>query len=152
MGEEYGEPAPFQFFSDHIDEEIAAATRAGRREEFAAFAGFNKGDIPDPQDRATFERSKLTRQVAPAIARLYEELLAARRRLPPGDAGAIEFDEDARWLRVRRGEFELVCNFAGESRLVPCQCTSVELCTHDPAPVPADGNVELPPLSGALIR
>ena len=27
MGEEYGEPAPFQFFSDHIDVEIAEATR-----------------------------------------------------------------------------------------------------------------------------
>ena len=36
MGEEYGEPAPFQFFCDHIDEEIATATREGRRREFAA--------------------------------------------------------------------------------------------------------------------
>ena len=29
QGEEYGERAPFQFFSDHIDAEIAAATRDG---------------------------------------------------------------------------------------------------------------------------
>ena len=44
MGEEYGEPAPFQFFSDHIDKEIADATRDGRRQEFAAFASFTGGD------------------------------------------------------------------------------------------------------------
>ena len=62
MGEEYGEPAPFQFFSDHIDEEIATATRDGRRREFAAFAEFAGEEVPDPQDPATFERSKLTRE------------------------------------------------------------------------------------------
>nr|MBA2637733.1 malto-oligosyltrehalose trehalohydrolase [Solirubrobacterales bacterium] len=46
MGEEYGEPAPFQFFSSHIDEEIAVATREGRRREFAAFASFGH-EVPD---------------------------------------------------------------------------------------------------------
>ncbi len=51
MGEEYGEDAPFQFFSDHIDPDIAQATRDGRRAEFASFAEFAKEEIPDPQDR-----------------------------------------------------------------------------------------------------
>ena len=50
------EQAPFQFFSDHIDEEIAIATRLGRLEDLAGFAAT---DLPDPQDPATFERSKL---------------------------------------------------------------------------------------------
>ncbi len=50
MGEEYGERAPFQFFSNHIDEEIAVATREGRRREFAAFASFDK-ELPDPRTR-----------------------------------------------------------------------------------------------------
>ena len=49
MGDEYGEPAPFQFFTDHIDEEIAIATREGRRREFAAFAPFAGEEVPDPQ-------------------------------------------------------------------------------------------------------
>jgi len=31
MGEEYGETAPCQFFTDHIDPDIAEATREGRR-------------------------------------------------------------------------------------------------------------------------
>ncbi len=61
QGEEYGEDAPFMFFSDHIDEDIAAATREGRRREFAAFAEFRGREVPDPQDPATFEASKLTR-------------------------------------------------------------------------------------------
>ncbi len=38
MGEEYGEEAPFLFFSDHIDPDIAEATRTGRRREFARLA------------------------------------------------------------------------------------------------------------------
>jgi maltooligosyltrehalose trehalohydrolase len=150
MGEEYGEPAPFQFFSDHIDKRIADATREGRRREFAAFAEFGE-EIPDPQDVATFERSKLTRQRDPELASLYSELIAARRRLPPGDADAIEFDEQERWLRIQRGPFEILCNFADEARRVPCEGKSVELSTHE-APRPSNGHAELPPMSGALIR
>ena len=52
MGEEHGERAPFQFFSDHIDKRMADATREGRREEFAAFAEFAGEEVPDPQDPA----------------------------------------------------------------------------------------------------
>jgi maltooligosyltrehalose trehalohydrolase len=150
MGEEYGEEAPFQFFSDHIDEDIAQATREGRRAEFASFAAFSGEEIPDPQDRATFERSKLTRRRDPALSNLYAELLKTRRRLPPGDVDAIEFDEDGRWLRVRRGRFELAMNFAREARHVPCSGESVVLATTAADPAIVDGHVELEPMSGAL--
>jgi maltooligosyltrehalose trehalohydrolase len=150
MGEEYGEQAPFQFFSDHIDEAIAQATREGRREEFASFGEFSE-EIPDPQDRATFERSKLTRRRDPALAGLYAELLATRPRLAPGDVDAIEFDEASRWLRVRRGAFELVMNFASEPRRVPCSGESVVLATIAGEPAVEHGYVELAPMSGALI-
>jgi maltooligosyltrehalose trehalohydrolase len=150
MGEEYGEPAPFQFFCDHIDPEIATATREGRRHEFAAFARFDE-DIPDPQAVETFERSKLTRRTDAALVGLYAELLAARRRLPAGDVHTVEFDEQSRWLRVRRGPFELVCNFASELRLVPCEGESVALATHG-TPALADGHVQLGPLAGALLE
>jgi maltooligosyltrehalose trehalohydrolase len=150
MGEEYGEDAPFQFFTDHIDEEIATATREGRRSEFAAFAQFGE-EIPDPQALATFEASKLSREGDPGIARLYRELIAARREIPPGDAEEVAFDEDARWLRVRRGGSELVCNFAGEEVRVPCQGSRIRLATHAETPI-ADAHIELPALSGALVR
>ena len=149
MGEEYGEEAPFQFFSDHIDEEIATATREGRRREFAAFAQFGQ-EIPDPQDVSPFEASKLPRSVDPELAALYRELIAVRRELPPGDADEIAFDEDARWLRVTRGKFELACNFSSGTIQVPCRGSQVRLATHG-EPRPRDGHVELPGCSGALV-
>ena len=149
MGEEHGEPAPFQFFTDHIDEEIATATREGRRREFAAFAQFAGEEVPDPQDPATFERSKLTWEQDPALRELYARLLRARREVR-GEAEA-DFDEDARWLRVRRGDHELVCNFAESPRIVAVTRSSMVLATHDGAEL-CDGSVTLPPLAGALLR
>ena len=62
MGEEYGETAPFQYFVSHSDPALIEAVRQGRREEFAAFAW--QGEVPDPQDEATFRRSRLNRDLA----------------------------------------------------------------------------------------
>jgi maltooligosyltrehalose trehalohydrolase len=148
MGEEHGERAPFQFFSDHIDKRIADATREGRRREFAAFAEFARREVPDPQDPATFERSKLTRRGGGRVRELYAALLRARRELPPG-VDSVEFSEDDGWLRVRRGAFELACNFAARARTVPVEGRSVALATHDAQL--AGGGVRLPARAGALI-
>jgi maltooligosyltrehalose trehalohydrolase len=150
MGEEYGEPAPFQFFSDHIDAEIADATREGRRAEFAAFASFGE-EIPDPQAPETFESSKLSRVRDPALARLYGELLRARQELPRGDPDTIDFDEESRWLRLERGDFEVVCNFARRPVRVGCKGEKVLIATHEEAEL-TDGAIQLPPLAGALLR
>ena len=153
QGEEYGELAPFQFFTDHIDAEIADATRNGRRREFAAFAEFSGEEVPDPQDVATFERSKLTREGAPEGLRdLHARLLRARRELPPpGDADDISYDERAGWLAVRRGECTLLANFARNPVHVPRERTEeVLLATHELTLEP--GFVVLRPLSGALVR
>ena len=109
MGEEYGETAPFQFFTDHDDPAIAKATREGRRKEFAKFSGF-RGEVPDPQARATFERSRLHPEAGdPELRAFYAELIRLRRTLPR----RIETDADERRrvLRVRRGERELVVDF-----------------------------------------
>ena len=149
MGEEYGELAPFQFFSSHVDDEIAVATRQGRRQEFASFATFG-GDVPDPEDPASFERSKLTRHGDPAIARLYRELIGARRKLGRSEAEAIEYDERALWLRLRRGAFELVCNFGSGPLELPC-AGAIELATGSDAHLAA-GYLKLPAMSGVLIR
>jgi maltooligosyltrehalose trehalohydrolase len=149
MGEEYGERAPFQFFSDHVDKEIAEATREGRRREFEAFAEFG-GEVPDPQAVATYERSKLTRTRDDGLTRLYAELLKARVQLPSGDVGAIDFDRRAKWLRVKRGSFELVMNFSRQRRSLRCEgcvqlATTQEIAVHE-------GRIDLAPLSGALIE
>jgi maltooligosyltrehalose trehalohydrolase len=151
QGEEHGERAPFQFFSDHIDEEIAVATREGRRREFAAFAQFAGEEVPDPQDPATFRASKLTREGEPeTLHDLYAALLRARAELPPGEAEAIAFDEHAGWLRFARGPFTLVANFSQRDTHVPVEGTvETVLTTHHATLEP--GYVVLPALSGALL-
>jgi maltooligosyltrehalose trehalohydrolase len=110
MGEEYGETAPFQFFTDHDDPEIARATREGRRKEFTKFAAFAGEDVPDPQARATFERSRLRpEQGDEALRAFYAELIALRRNLPSEVETTV--DEKRRTLHVRRGNTELVADF-----------------------------------------
>ncbi|HEY7538004.1 MAG TPA: alpha-amylase family glycosyl hydrolase [Gaiellaceae bacterium] len=109
-GEEYGETAPFQFFTDHDDPAIAQATREGRRKEFARFRAFGGDDIPDPQAPETFDRSRLSPESGDADLRaFYAELLRLRRTLPR--AVETDVDERRRRLRVRRGEVELVADF-----------------------------------------
>ena len=106
MGEEHFETAPFQFFTDHIDPAIAEATREGRQREFADFTSFSGEEVPDPQALETFLRSKLhPREPDP----LYRELLALRRELPR--ELEAEADEEAKVLRLRRGDATLVADF-----------------------------------------
>jgi maltooligosyltrehalose trehalohydrolase len=107
MGEEYGERNPFQFFTDHIDPEIAEATRAGRKREFERFGGV-AGELPDPQERATFERSKLSRREDAGVKAVYERFLALRRGLPRELRTSVEGDV----LRARRGAAELTVDLA----------------------------------------
>jgi maltooligosyltrehalose trehalohydrolase len=116
MGEEYGETAPFQFFTDHDDPAIAEATREGRKREFAKFTAF-QGEVPDPQDPATFERSKLHPEMGDdGLRAFYTELIALRRSLPREvDTDA---DETRRVLRVRRGNRELIADFASMTAVI----------------------------------
>lgn len=85
MGEEYAEDAPFQYFVSHGDPALIEAVRQGRREEFAAFHW--QGELPDPQDEATFQRSKLRRWLRHqghhrVLWELHRELLRLRRERP----------------------------------------------------------------------
>ena len=129
QGEEHGEDAPFMFFTDHIDEEIAIATREGRRREFADFAAFAGEEVPDPQAEDTFLRSKLTRNEDPEIAALYRDLLRVRRTLTPGDAGLVEHDDEHGILRVERGAHVLVANFGTEPTTIAADGVDVVVST-----------------------
>ncbi len=152
QGEEHGEHAPFLFFADHIDEEIAVATREGRRREFAAFAEFAGEEVPDPQDPATFQRSKLTRSGEPEGLRdLYARLLAARRAIGPGEAHA-DFDEHQGWLQraPRRAPRARQLLPATTVHVPVDRAVELELATHHATVEP--GHVVLPPLAGALVR
>jgi maltooligosyltrehalose trehalohydrolase len=85
MGEEYGEPAPFLYFVDHGDPDLARAVRQGRKREFACFA--RQGEPPDPAAVETFLGSRLRpalRRQEPHLwlYRLYRECLRLRRERP----------------------------------------------------------------------
>jgi maltooligosyltrehalose trehalohydrolase len=82
MGQEYDEPNPFLFFTDYGDPALQQAVREGRRQEFKDF-GFADDQVPDPQDTATFERSKLNWQLTQGEKLMldwYKSLLALRRK------------------------------------------------------------------------
>ena len=85
MGQEYGEPAPFLYFTDHGDPALRAAVSGARREEFAAFGW--SGEVPDPQDPETFARSRLHWELQgqephQGLWELHRTLLALRREHP----------------------------------------------------------------------
>lgn len=86
MGEEYGDPAPFQYFISHSDPDLVEAVRDGRRKEFASFNW--KGDIPDPQSEATFRACKLNYLLAQdgshkSLRDFYQALIETRKHVRP---------------------------------------------------------------------
>ena len=119
MGEEWGSSSPFQFFSSHPEPELARATAEGRKREFADH-GWNADDIPDPQDPATFERSKLKWDEIDEgdhsrLRGFYQGMLALRRNEPDLndpwlDHLGIDYDEEQRWFVMRRGSICIACN------------------------------------------
>jgi maltooligosyltrehalose trehalohydrolase len=97
MGEEYGETAPFQYFTSHGDEKLMEAVRKGRQQEFAAFAW--EGETPDPQTEETFSRSKLHHALKDqephrTLRALYRELLGVRREYALAGTGKVEILEN----------------------------------------------------------
>lgn len=90
MGQEYGEPRPFAYFTSHGDPELVEAVRRGRREEFRDFAW--EREPPDPQDPATFEACILHPELAAepphrGLLALYRRLLRLRREHAAGLVG-----------------------------------------------------------------
>jgi maltooligosyltrehalose trehalohydrolase len=86
MGQEWSASTPFQYFTDHA-EPLGRAVTEGRRREHAHFASFAHRDVPDPQDVAAFERSKLDWEEPrkldhAAMLAWYRALLRLRREHP----------------------------------------------------------------------
>ncbi|HEX8290648.1 MAG TPA: malto-oligosyltrehalose trehalohydrolase [Pyrinomonadaceae bacterium] len=140
MGEEWGERAPFLYFTSHTDPELGRAVRVGREEEYNSFVrgeGETEstiGGFSDPQSEITFVRSKLNwesleRQPHAGMLAFYRDLLALRRAHAPLSncdkaRTRVRFDEERRWLCVERGDeaggrATLICNLSPEARAVP---------------------------------
>lgn len=125
QGEEWSASSPFRYFTDHQDPELGRAVTEGRTNEFSHF-GWDPADVPDPQDPATYETSKLVwDEVAePGHAELLEwhrDLITLRRRHRSLTDGRwadqrIDHDPDVGWIRIRRGDVIVVLNLGS----VPC--------------------------------
>ncbi len=94
QGEEWGAGTPWQYFTDFADSDLARAVTEGRRSEFSSF-GWEPEDVPDPQDRATFDRSRLDWSELDLdshreILDWYRTLIGLRRSLPALTAGDLQ--------------------------------------------------------------
>ncbi|MFI6460366.1 malto-oligosyltrehalose trehalohydrolase [Streptomyces sp. NPDC050528] len=155
MGEEWAAGTPWQFFTDHTDPDLAEAVRQGRRREFTSH-GWAAEDVPDPQDPATRDRSCLdwTEPQTEPHARVlawYRRLIALRHQEPdltdPDLTDTkVAYDEDARWLALRRGDVRVAVNLGKEPAAIPLGTRPAEiLAAWEPVEVPgADGLLRLP--------
>ena len=163
MGEEFGASTPWQFFTSHPEPELAEATATGRLEEFAAM-GWDPEVVPDPQDPETFTRSKLKWPEASdgehaRLLDLYKQLISLRRATPelsqPGFAAtSVAFDDDAKWLVMRRGGIEVALNFSPGTAQLPCRGHDVLLATDGGTRLDAAGpepRLVLPGHSAAIV-
>ena len=127
MGEEWSASTPWQFFTDFPDPELGRAISEGRRGEFAAH-GWDKDDVPDPQDPSTHQASILQwSQVGVGehreMLQWYRRLIALRRSEPAladGDLSVVQVDRkpgagaSEGWVIMRRGAFSVVANLDPE--------------------------------------
>ncbi|WP_156725443.1 malto-oligosyltrehalose trehalohydrolase [Streptomyces apocyni] len=162
MGEEWGARTPWQFFTDHTDPELADAVRRGRRREFAAH-GWAEGDVPDPQDPGTRDRScldwnELEKDPHARLLAWHRKLIALRRAQPDlldPDLAAVRsaYSESARWFAFRRGEVRIAVNLSREPAAIPLQGGAARvLAAWQPTEAPgADGRLNLPGESCVLL-
>jgi maltooligosyltrehalose trehalohydrolase len=160
QGEEWAASTPFQYFTDHEDMELGRLVSEGRKKEFQAF-GWSPDEVPDPQDPATFERSKLNwdeiqQPEHAGMLAWYKKLIAFRHANPSLANGSLEevdvqFDEEQKWLTMRRGTIILALNLA-ETTLSLCVPQGAKLTIGSANAISVEqGKVTLPPDSVAIL-
>jgi maltooligosyltrehalose trehalohydrolase len=125
QGEEWGAGTPFLYFTDHQDPALSRLVAEGRAREFSSFQW--SGEVPNPQDARTFERSKLdwselTKPPHAEILDWHRRLMALRSHRSADGIDArpdVEFDAAAGWLRCRHADVLTLCNFAAQPQHVP---------------------------------
>jgi len=162
QGEEWGASAPFLYFTDFPETELAESVRAGRCREFAAF-GWNPDSIPNPQAPESFARSKLNwaeLSNAPHYLLLdwYQRLIRLRQAEPLLHDGKLEsvqthFDEVERWLVMERAAITVACNLADHPQYIPLRVGEHRsLLAFEPGVNVLNGSVNLPPESVAILK
>ncbi|WP_121257202.1 malto-oligosyltrehalose trehalohydrolase [Nocardioides ferulae] len=167
QGEEWAASAPFQFFTSHPEPELGQATAEGRIREFERM-GWDPAAVPDPQDPATFQRSKLDWSEADGgrharMLAAYQRLAALRREWPdltdPSfGATSCDVEEQRRVFRMRRGRLLVAMNFGaddtdGEAGAVVLDVEPGRslLFATGPGVELSDGRLTLPRHAGALL-
>lgn len=161
MGEEWAAQTPFLYFTDHPDPDLGKAVSEGRRAEFASF-GWNVDQIPDPQDAATFERSRLDwgEPAEPSHTGMltwYRTLIRLRRNHPELTDARLErvevrFHEAEGWIVVERGPVWVLVNLGPETIQLEVGDEAVILAASDPAVEPYGSLIALPSDSTAIVR
>ena len=160
MGEEWGASTPWQYFTDHTDPGLARAVTEGRRAEFADF-GWGAADHPDPQDEATFLRSKLDwseleQGCYAELLQWYRELIALRRARPELTDPRlgrvhVDYDEAERWLVVRRGRLRVVANLGPRGQRVSLDRPVAAVLAASVTGVTADSGVIAVPATSITV-
>jgi maltooligosyltrehalose trehalohydrolase len=159
MGEEWATTSPFLYFADHEDEDLRKSVAEGRKREFAAF-GFS-GEVPNPEDHETYERSKLNwdeqshGKHAEMLAWV-KALIHLRRNhiaFNDGDTNHIQIytDNDRQILVMERDEARVLINLGTQPQnfsLLPGE--HLELISREGITV-ADNNIDLPPMTLAVL-
>jgi len=128
MGEEWGTRTPFQFFTDHEEDDLARSVSEGRVREFAGF-GWDADEIPDPQAAATVEASRLRWSELDEAehARMlawYQALTTLRRNLDWSQRTAWpQVDEIDDVLMVTYDDIVVAANLSGQERPAPALTT-----------------------------
>jgi maltooligosyltrehalose trehalohydrolase len=162
MGEEWAASTPWQYFTDHTDPALATAVAEGRRLEFGAH-GWGPAEVPNPQDKETFLRSKLdwAERDTPRhqeILAWYTELIALRRDRPELtdprlDRMRADHDEEQRWLMLHRGRLRIAASLGEEPLLLPLSArgTAVLAASSPEVRIRGEG-LSMPPASFAVIE
>jgi maltooligosyltrehalose trehalohydrolase len=161
QGEEFAASAPFFYFTDHQDPQLGEAVSKGRLQEFTGF-GWSPDDLADPQDEGTFLRSKIdwdeVKQADHAeILDWYKKLIALRRSNPAlidGDVRSAEacFDEEAKWLMLTRGSFDILCNFSNTEIEIPLAKVGQLVLASDANSVVQDKSAKVSPESVLILQ
>ena len=151
---------PFLYFTDHVDAGLAEAVLAGRQTEFGHFVTDGR-TLPDPQDAASFERSRLdwtepAREPHASLLAWHRTLLAFRRGHDAfrSDAHpAVRFDAAEGWLTATYGDVAIgacLSDRPASATLDAGRAWSVALASHDGVRID-DGVLCLPPWSFATL-
>jgi maltooligosyltrehalose trehalohydrolase len=163
MGEEYGETAPFFYFTSFEDRNLAEAVREGRKKELGSH--YSESEFADPQAETTFERckldwSKIGSQPYSSMLRLYRDLISLRKQYPSlgncrKDLTKLKIDErgERQVVTMKRVDPDgtgalLIFNFSAGVQSIPIADESAplrlrlwtgdDLYGGDPGPQPAE--------------